>query len=144
MTLAAGSLSRGRHFINAKKYRSFTCANLAVKKLRRSYGLPSNTVFEKSWILETFPPESIVTPLRAEETRTLFNKTPGGNDNYHADAHGKEGRWAPSFKLGRRKSTLGNLPEDESNFPVSTSRPASQMPPARPRKAAPLAAPVEP
>jgi predicted ATPase len=70
--------------------------------------------------LETFPPESIVTPLRAEETRTLFNKTPGGNDNYHADAHGKEGRWAPSFKLGRRKSTLGNLPEDESNFPVST------------------------
>jgi hypothetical protein len=54
------------------------------------------------------------------QTRTIFNKTPGGNDNYHADARAKEGRWAPSFKLGRRKSTLGNLPEDESNFPVST------------------------
>ena len=66
------------------------------------------------------PRETIITPLMAKGTRTLFNKTPGGNDNYHADAHGKEGRWAPSFKLGRRKSTLGNLPEDESNFPVST------------------------
>ncbi len=66
------------------------------------------------------PPKTIVTPLKAKETRTLFNKMPGGNDNYHADAHGKEGRWAPSYKLGRRKSTLGNLPEDESNFPVST------------------------
>ena len=65
-------------------------------------------------------PETIVTPLMAKGTRTLLSKTPGGNDNYHADAHGKEGRWAPSFKLGRRKSTLGNLPEDESNFPVST------------------------
>jgi hypothetical protein len=65
-------------------------------------------------------PGTIITPLMAKETRTLLNKTPGGNDNYHADAHGKEGRWAPSYKLGRRKSTLANLPEDESNFPVST------------------------
>jgi predicted ATPase len=65
-------------------------------------------------------PRSIITPLRAKEMRTLFNKAHGGNDYYHADAHGNEGRWAPSFKLGRRKSTLGNLPEDESNFPVST------------------------
>ena len=65
-------------------------------------------------------PETIITSLKEKNTRTLFNKTPGGNDNYHADAHGKEGRWAPSFKLGQRKSTLGNLPEDETNFPVST------------------------
>jgi len=28
--------------------------------------------------------------------------------------------WAPSFKLGPRKSALGNLPEDESKFPVSS------------------------
>ncbi|OHB67365.1 MAG: ATPase, partial [Planctomycetes bacterium RBG_13_63_9] len=65
-------------------------------------------------------PETIITPLKAKDTRTVFNKTPGGNDNYHADARGKGGLWAPSFKLGPRKSTLGNLPEDESNFPVST------------------------
>lgn len=50
----------------------------------------------------------------------LFSKIPGGNDNFYAEAYAKEGRWAPSFRLGPRKSTLGNLPEDETKFPVST------------------------
>ncbi len=65
------------------------------------------------------PPETIFHG-KNPKTRSLFTKTPGGNDNYYADAHEREGRWAPAFKLGPRKSTLGNLPEDESNFPVST------------------------
>ena len=29
-------------------------------------------------------------------------------------------RWFPSIRLGPRKSALGNLPEDESRFPVAT------------------------
>lgn len=66
------------------------------------------------------PPVSIFSTAKGGKTRTLFSKTPGGNDNYYADAQKKEGRWAPAFKLGPRKSTLGNLPEDEANFPVST------------------------
>lgn len=67
------------------------------------------------------PPGSIVTHKKTTQNRrSLFSKMAGGNDNYYADAREKEGRWAPSFKLGPRKSTLGNLPEDESNFPVST------------------------
>ena len=66
-------------------------------------------------------PSHIVTQKKSSsQTRSLFTKTPGGNDNYYADARELEGRWAPAFKLGPRKSTLGNLPEDESNFPVST------------------------
>lgn len=65
-------------------------------------------------------PPSILMTGRNSNTRSLFSKTPGGNDNYYADAQKKEGRWAPAFKLGPRKSTLGNLPEDEANFPVST------------------------
>ena len=65
------------------------------------------------------PPPSISEP-RAKQKRKLFSKSAGGNDNYYADAHEQHGRWAPAFKLGPRKSTLGNLPEDESNFPVST------------------------
>ncbi len=71
-----------------------------------------------------FPlPEAPPATLLAEKTpnsRRLFSKTPGGNDNYYADAQERAGMWAPAFKLGPRKSTLGNLPEDESNFPVST------------------------
>ena len=66
------------------------------------------------------PPESVITPRRASGSKMLFSKIPGGNDNFYAEAFAKEGRWAPSFRLGPRKSTLGNLPEDESKFPVST------------------------
>jgi predicted ATPase len=67
------------------------------------------------------PPSQIITVKKGKlQSRSLFTKTPGGNDNYYADARDIEGRWAPAFKLGPRKSTLGNLPEDESNFPVST------------------------
>ncbi len=66
------------------------------------------------------PPNTIVTVHRQKKGRSLFAKAAGGNDNYYADAHPKEGRWAPSFKLGPRKSTLANLPEDEENFPVSS------------------------
>ena len=65
------------------------------------------------------PPSSILRQKRPR-SKTLFRKNPGGNDNYYTEAHEKAGRWSPSFKLGPRKSTLGNLPEDESKFPVST------------------------
>jgi predicted ATPase len=66
------------------------------------------------------PPASILTGSRPKEGRSLFAKVSHGNDNYYADAHERDGRWAPSFKLGPRKSTLANLPEDEENFPVSS------------------------
>jgi len=65
-------------------------------------------------------PGSILTRQRLKGTRSLFSKVAHGNDNYYADAHERDGRWAPSFKLGPRKSTLANLPEDEENFPVSS------------------------
>jgi len=64
-------------------------------------------------------PETLLTAPRTG-TRRLFGKTPGGNDNYYAEAYPKAGRFSPVFKLGPHKSTLANLPEDETNFPVST------------------------
>ena len=48
---------------------------------------------------------------------TAITKKPGGNDNYYV--HGKKDNYTPSFKLGRGKSALANLPADEENFPVS-------------------------
>ncbi len=80
---------------------------------------PSNGVQRELFPVRHEPPTTLFSSKQAK-TRSLFSKTPGGNDNYYADAHGRDGRWAPAFKLGPRKSTLGNLPEDESNFPVST------------------------
>jgi predicted ATPase len=49
--------------------------------------------------------------------KTAINKHPGGNDNYYRE--GKKG-YMPSFKLGRGKSALANIPADSASFPVST------------------------
>jgi len=62
-------------------------------------------------------PPSILFPRTAKGTQTAIKKVPDGNDNYYAEtAKG----YNPSFKLGPRKSALGNLPADETTFPVST------------------------
>lgn len=66
------------------------------------------------------PPLSIISQRRSVPGQMLFSKTSGGNDDFHAEAFEEDDHWAPSFRLGPRKSTLGNLPEDESKFPVST------------------------
>lgn len=66
-------------------------------------------------------PPSILTPKGMPGSRTIINKVPGGNDNFYSEVDQKAGKgWAPAFKLGPRKSALGNLPEDESKFPVAT------------------------
>ncbi len=53
--------------------------------------------------------------------RTIVNKVPGGNDNFYSEVTPESGKgWAPSFRLGPRKSALGNLPAYESKFPVTT------------------------
>ena len=39
----------------------------------------------------TAPPASILTPSRQPRSRSLFAKVPGGNDNYYADAHDRDG-----------------------------------------------------
>lgn len=63
------------------------------------------------------PPQTIGTPSRAKGTKLVVNKSGAGNDNYYSET---TKRWNPSFKLGPRKSALGNLPEDETRFPVAT------------------------
>lgn len=67
------------------------------------------------------PPGSIITQKGIKGTQTVINKVSGGNDNFYSEVYQEKGKgWAPAFKLGPRKSALGNLPEDESKFPVST------------------------
>lgn len=71
---------------------------------------------------EPTPPSSIVTGrMRTGWQRTL-SKAYGGNDNFYVEVReaGAGKGWFPSIRLGPRKSALGNLPEDESKFPVST------------------------
>lgn len=66
------------------------------------------------------PPTSLTTRKGKEGTKSVINKVPGGNDNFYSEVHEIGTGWAPSFRLGPRRSALGNLPEDESRFPVAT------------------------
>jgi predicted ATPase len=73
---------------------------------------------------KNFFPESVTSPAtiigktNSLKLRRLFTK--GTSDSFYSEVYPNQGRWRPSFKLGPRKSTLGNLPEDESLYPVST------------------------
>ncbi len=67
------------------------------------------------------PPETLTTGKGVRNTKVVANKVPGGNDNFYSETYGKSGKgWAPSFKLGSKKSTLRNLPADEAAMPVAS------------------------
>ena len=48
--------------------------------------------------------------------RVAINKKPGGNDNYYTEGAKS---YMPSFRLGRTRSALANIPADRTSFPVS-------------------------
>jgi predicted ATPase len=53
--------------------------------------------------------------------KRVISKGQGGNDNFYNELVEGSGKgWLPSFKLGPKRSALGNLPEDETKFPAST------------------------
>ncbi|WP_423128799.1 methylation-associated defense system AAA family ATPase MAD3 [Gaoshiqia sp. Z1-71] len=53
-------------------------------------------------------------------SKLIIKKNPSGNDNFYPEPYSKSsGGWLPSFKLGYKKSSLANLPADESKFPAS-------------------------
>jgi predicted ATPase len=88
-------------------------AERAILKTAAILEIPQRSLFP---FLETTP-HTILSPKSAKRTKTVVNKVIDGNDNFY-DETGKG--WDHSFKLGPLKSALGNLPEDESRFPVST------------------------
>ena len=75
--------------------------------------------------LDLFPQEP-VEPKTLFDTkpnrfqRKIVGKTPGGNDNFYSEVNEESGKgWAPSFRLGPKRSALANLPADESKFPAA-------------------------
>jgi predicted ATPase len=53
--------------------------------------------------------------------KQIINKNPSENDNFYPETYSKSsGGWLPGFRLGYKKSSLANLPADESKFPAST------------------------
>jgi predicted ATPase len=67
------------------------------------------------------PPTSILTPKAGPGQKTIINKARGGNDLFYSEVYSEAGKgWVPAFKLGPRKSALGNMPADETKFPATT------------------------
>lgn len=80
---------------------------------------------QKTLFPETIPvPDTILNKSYPRGTsRLVIRKRPEGNDNFYNETtkeYNKGGGWLPSFKLGIKKSALGNLPADETKFPAST------------------------
>jgi predicted ATPase len=53
----------------------------------------------------------------AKGSNVALKKVSGGNDNYYPEGAAS---YTPSFKLGRSKSALANIPADTKSFPVSS------------------------
>lgn len=66
------------------------------------------------------PPNTIISPMGIKGIHTIINKDISGNDKFYSETPQTRIRNWAAFKLGFRKSALGNLPEDESMFPVAT------------------------
>ena len=60
---------------------------------------------------------TLISRSQQKGQKAALKKMPGGNDNYYTE--GKKS-YSPSFKLGRGKSALANIPADTESFPVST------------------------
>jgi predicted ATPase len=71
---------------------------------------------------EPRPPQTIMSKVGKQNEQTVLSKGLQGNDNYYAEIREESGGkgWIPSFRLGPKRSALGNLPEDERRFPAST------------------------
>jgi len=72
--------------------------------------------------VEPETPGTILSGKAKSGWQGVLTKAHGGNDNFYVEVRDPGGGkgWFPSTRLGPRKSALGNLPEDESKFPVAT------------------------
>ncbi|MDX9760140.1 MAG: ATP-binding protein [Bacteroidota bacterium] len=65
-------------------------------------------------------PGTIMTTKGGKGYKLVISKAPGGNDTFHDETRSRtDKRWIPAFKLGSQRSALGNLPADDSAFPVA-------------------------
>ena len=96
---------------------------------RNEIGLNHETLWLREIKSETEPSQRDLFPSEQPEFTSIFcrsgrnvlaamNKRPGGNDNYYPE--GKKKSYKPSYKLGRTKCALANIPADADSFPVCT------------------------
>lgn len=60
-----------------------------------------------------------VSLIGTQEKRLVINKDPNQHDHFYSETSSPSKTTPLHFKLGPRRSALGNLPEDDSQFPVT-------------------------
>lgn len=89
------------------------------KALLKGSDMPGVAIQDSFPQLRT-PPSSLLVK-KGKSAKVVFRKAPGGNDNFYSEVAETAGKgWMPSIRLGPRRSTFGNLLEDETRFPVTT------------------------
>ena len=92
-----------------------------ILKTSNGNGLPQSPQQRLRFPETLMRPDTIISGRGGKAAQSVFKKSPGGNDNYYSEVYESSGKgWVPAFRLGPRKSTLANLPEDETRFPAST------------------------
>ena len=78
-------------------------------------------LFDRDFPSKRSVPESILTGENQYELKCVFYKPAKGDDKFSFESsHAVLQEWVTSIAFGRRRSTLGNLPESPENFPVTT------------------------
>ncbi len=99
---------------------------IAIKDERVTLFVSTNQVQKPQIQRDLFPHYTNTTPIFNKKLKSPYKsiatKKFGGNDVFAVEPtkEGKGSGWIPTFKLGIKKSALGNLPEDETKFPAST------------------------
>lgn len=66
-------------------------------------------------------PKTIIRKSRENNVKEIINKVQNGRDYFYSEISEKRSNnFTVSYKLGPKKSALGNLPDDDSMFPVTT------------------------
>ena len=102
-------------FDDTQRQFEFKAETLLLKKAE-AFNPPQPELFPMS----PAGPESLLNGIRRRSNKVVINKVPGGNDNFYNEANPPNTGWAPSFKLGPRRSALGNLLADADAYPVAT------------------------
>jgi len=91
---------------------------LAERVLLKATPTCSKKVQRESFPFPPKPRQTIMSPKTAKGTKTTVERTMSGMTVFYDEL--TKLHLPLRFTIGRRKSALGNLPEDESQFPVST------------------------
>lgn len=67
------------------------------------------------------PPRTILVGGGRPGIRTVLSKSEEGTDSYYVETESQAGKgWVTTIAFGPRRSTLGNLPESPTKFPMAT------------------------